>query len=481
MSEIPLLNVDWSLSTVFRKIGISGTSTYTFSNVTEGKTIVLVFIASSLTDATINLPAGTKTDNSFAKFVGDAQFITGGSNNVMRFASTTGMVVGDLVSSDNGATFPRTIASIVNGTDVTVTPAHGLLANTTVPAVIKPANYALPSGKGVAIEVSRFNGVTYARQIFRADLAKWPYGPQGNLTIENGQTVNVAAGSVLDYNDVWIKAGGTLNIQGGGTGAITLLGVKGNLTIDGVIKGNDGLFGSNTFNVLTPLGESVSYTVTQRAAGAGGAGRYPAGPGGSGGSLGYGGGGGGGGDSDQSRGWGGGGGTNNGPGNRGGYGVTGGEAANGIGGVTLGNGYSAGTGDGRPFNYGKNGGGSGGGGAKSAASYGGAGGGYKGKHGLGLYIYCLGTVSGAGQIQLNGLNGFNGGNGQASHSGGAGGAAGGSGGKLWVRARAPFTVPYTVSGGTGGTGGSGNIAGGPGQAGLAGTFDFLDNLSDIRT
>lgn len=394
--EFPLVNIDWSLGTIFRKVNISGTVNLTFSNVTEGKTIVIVVITDSLLTATLGFPVGTK----------------------------------------------------LQASDV----------------------YSLPKGKGVAVEVSRINGITYARIIFKADLAKFPYGPLGNLTIVSGQTVNVADGSILDYNNLTIDAGGVMNIVGGATGNITVIGVKNNLVINGVIRGRDGTFGTSTFSLVTPNNESTSYTITQNAAGAGGPGTYPAGNGGGGGTLGYGGGGGGAGDSNQSRGWGGHGGANNGPGT---YAPN--NLEPGQGNISLGNGYT-GTQDGRAAYLGKHGGGSGGGGGKSAGAGGGGGGAFKGKHGLGLYIYVLGTISGSGQVQLNGLNGFNGGAGNnvsGRVGGGGGGGAGGSGGRLWVRSPAPFTVPYTVSAGTGGTGASPN--GSNGQAGNAGAFNWSPN------
>lgn len=393
--EVPLLNIDWALGTVFRKINLQNTINITFTNVAEGQTIVFIGISDSLTASTIVFPGGTKIQ-------------TGDS-------------------------------------------------------------YALSTGKGIAIELSRINGVTYARTIFKADLAKFPYGPLGDLVIANGVTKTYTAGSILDFRNLTIEAGGTLNIQGGGSGAITLIGVKENLIINGVIKGNDGLFGSASFSVVTPLGESVSYYVPQAQAGGGSNGGYPAGSGGPGGSLGYGGGGGGGGQAGQSRGWGGHGGVDNSPG---GYAPN--NLAPGAGNVSLGNGYYANE-DGQAYYYGKHGGGSGGGGGKGTGAYGGSGGGYKGKHGLGLYLYVLGTISGSGQVQLNGLAGFRGGY-QYGNNGGGGGGAGGSGGSLWVRARAPFTVPYTVSGGAGGAGYGGN-----GNGGSNGSFSFVANTSDIRS
>jgi hypothetical protein len=395
--EFPLVNIDWSLGTIFRKVNISGTVNLTFSNVTEGKTIVIVVITDSLLTATLGFPVGTK----------------------------------------------------LQASDV----------------------YSLPKGKGVAVEVSRINGITYARIIFKADLAKFPYGPLGDLTITSGQTVNITNGSIVDYNNLTIQAGGTLNIVGAASGNITVIGVKNNLVINGTIKANDGTFGTSTFSLVTPNNESVSYTSTQRSAGAGAPGTYPAGNGGGAGTLGYGGGGGGGGDSDQSRGWGGHGGVNNGPGT---YAPN--NLEPGAGNVSLGNGYT-GTQDGRPVYLGKHGGGSGGGGGKSGSAGGGGGGAFKGKHGLGLYIYVLGSISGSGQVQMNGLNGFNGGAGNlnGSKGGGGGGGAGGNGGSLWVRSPAPFTVPYTISAGTGGVGGAAPQAGGNGQSGNVGTFNWSPN------
>jgi hypothetical protein len=304
-------------------------------------------------------------------------------------------------------------------------------------------------------------------------LVKWPFGSLGDLTIANGQTVNIAAGSIRDYNNLTIQTGGTLNIQGGATGAITSIGVAGNCIIDGVIKGNDGIFATSTFNTTTPDLESISYTINQQSAGAGGRGGGSPGAdaAGTAGTLGIGGGGSGAGGSSPPN-LSGTGGTDGAPGGAG-------SPGSGAGNVTLGNGGNT------SVRAGASGGGSGGGaGAPTAPNGGGGGGGYKGKHGLGLYLYCKGTITGSGQIQLNGQNGFNGGINNApaavAHGGAGGGGAGGSGGALWVRSPGPFSVPYTVSAGTGGLGGvstpgTGPLTPSPGQdanAGQDGSFNY---------
>lgn len=320
----------------------------------------------------------------------------------------------------------------------------------------------------------------------------WPYGTQ-NLTIASGTVFDMDAGSVQDYNNITIDSGGVLNIKGA-SGGITVLGLRGNLVNNGIIRGNEGTYATSTFNKTTPLGEVLSYTNTQQNAGAGGAGGNAVYAGGASGNLGLGGGGGG------APGWngaGGVGGTNGGAGANGGVSFTYNGGTGGLGNATLGagspgnKGGSSGSahGGGGGTGGGSGGGGGGGGYSGTYSGGGGGGGGYKGKHGAALYLYVLGTISGNGQILLNGTAGFAGGKGGqgqeagSSHSGGGGGGgAGGNGGRLWIRSSAPFTGTYSLSNGAGGAGGArgGGVTapydgreGTAGSPGVAGTYNYL--------
>lgn len=305
----------------------------------------------------------------------------------------------------------------------------------------------------------------------------WPVGDSGDLLIEDGQTYTIQAGDQLDFRDITIEAGGTLLIDGDSSQDITFLGVSRHLVLDGQIIGNS-LHNGGVFSSNSPDDEPVSYTIVQNNGGRGGFG-FNTGPrqnqvngwgaGGNGGSNGYVGGAVGG--------------TNNGDG------LDTSLADGGSGGVTLGDGMP-GIGSGA----GGNGGGSGGGaGADDAGAFGngagGGGAGYKGKHGLGLYIQVRGTISGSGEILLNGTNGFNGGAGGSSPSGqgggGGGGSAGGSGGKLWLRKRSSATlgdITVNTDGGSGGLGGAkGGGEGNPGTPGPGEDGQFGDNGSvDIQ-
>lgn len=328
---------------------------------------------------------------------------------------------------------------------------------------------SIAQGAGVIFQVSNVNGTNYVKKIFTAaDANAWPIGLHGDLTINNGQTVTIAAGSIRDYNNLTINAGGTLSIIGNSL-AITQIGVRYNMIINGVIN-NNGYYGVNSsYTVVTPSGETLSHSMVQAASGYGGGGNAPGARGGGAGINGYGGGGGGAG----------------GPG-RGGYGAWGGSN-NGGGGVSpyggqggAGN-YTLGNGAGGYTTHGGNGGGSGGAGSNYGG--GGGGGGYKGAHARGLYIFCTGVISGIGQIRCNGGAGFNGGAGgpyAQGHGagGGGGGGAGGAGGNLWVRkpAASPFTVPYTVAGGNGGVGGWSQAGYGQNAAGgVSGSFSVANN------
>lgn len=402
IKEVSLLDIDWSVGTFFRKINTTGDTNLTFSNVVEGKSIVLLAISSSIAASKINLPADVK------------------------------IVEGDV--------------------------------------------FDLTAGKGVVIKLTRVNGVTYAKIIFTASITEFPSGTLGDLVINNGQTVNVQAGTVLDYNNLTINAGGTLNIQGGSSAAVTVIGVKENLTINGTINGTGGTFNSVNTSIITPNGETITYVNTQRVGGAGGKAEASGAAGGAGGTNGHGGGGGGGGY--------GGSGTNGSGGGVGGTnGGAGGGSLGGYGMSTLGNGGNGLVGgtasDKRGGAGGGSGGGTGRGGQGSRGGGSGGGGGHKGKHGVGLYIFSKNPIVGSGIVRLNGSTGFRGGNGARGgwwRGGGGGGGAGGNGGRLWVRSTAPFTVPYSVSGAAGGAGGAGvdglSANGATGQTGLAGSFDF---------
>jgi hypothetical protein len=308
---------------------------------------------------------------------------------------------------------------------------------------------------------------------------RWPVGKDLDLVITNGQIITLNAGEVKDYNNLTINQGGTLLITGGSSSSITQIGVKGNLVINGIIRANDGIFGTVSSNSTAPNLESVTYSITQSSAGAGSAGTGGAqGAGGGAGNLGIGGGGGGGGAGSF---WGGAGGINGGAGNPGNANIY----AGGTGNAT----FTNGQGGGAHRTTGFPGGGSGGGGAGAQCSgcragSGGAGGGYKGKHGLGLYMSIKGTSSsaGTGRFELNGTNGFNGGGtpgpGDYGTGGAGGGGAGGSGGRLWIRnggASLPAGITVVLTGGLGGTGGTGALGtanGGNGQAGIAGSLNF---------
>ena len=147
--ELTFTEVDWTLGSFFRRKNISGTTNFTFINPVEGKSIILLVIAGSLTPATVVLPSYVKK-----------------------------------VATDD---------------------------------------YSLTRGMGIAIELTQISGVTYAKIIYRSFIADFPSGALGDLVINSGQTVNIPAGSILDYRNVTINAGGTLNIQGGASPVVTII------------------------------------------------------------------------------------------------------------------------------------------------------------------------------------------------------------------------------------------------------------------
>jgi hypothetical protein len=328
----------------------------------------------------------------------------------------------------------------------------------------------IDSKKGLILSLTKSGDNTFSKEearlpeIFSSE--PWPRGVLGDLHILNGQTISFSAGSILDYNNVTIDAGGVLNIDGSVNQKPLILGVAGNFVLNGEIRGT--YFGVNSaFTIQTPTNEEISHSIVQKMGGFGGRGGGAGdagggygingpGAGGSAGTLGFGGGGGGAGSNVV----GGAGGTNNGPGNLAGnnWGPVG------TGNSTLGNGATAFGGTAG------NGGGSGGGASGGVQNPGGAakipgaggGGGYKGRHALSVYVYIRGTISGSGIINMAGTNGFSGGISTNNYSfrgtgGGGGGGAGGSGGNIWIRKSSsqPLgSISLNVSGGSGGIAGS---------------------------
>jgi hypothetical protein len=317
----------------------------------------------------------------------------------------------------------------------------------------------------------------------------WPYGANGHLVVLTGQVVNIAAGSVRDYASVTVHTGGTLNIRG--ETQWTVIGVKGPLTVNGVVRVVGGEHHGGVFEAFAPdltgapLGELLRFEVVQSAGGAGGSVNL-CGKSGAGGVAFAGNGGGGSGslhrrESDCAT-------------YACGTGLPGaGAATESLGG----NGGPACYGIAAPGLGATGFGVSGGAGGSSydpdvgCSAGNGGGGGFAGRHGLPLYLYVGGDATGSGLIDLSGENGTDGGrggDGTTSSTGawgggggaGGGGGGGGSGGMLVVRHRGSFGIVVDVSGGDGGAGGAngGNIGGSaaPGTGGQPGNL----GLTDIR-
>lgn len=305
----------------------------------------------------------------------------------------------------------------------------------------------------------------------------WPQGADNDLIVESGETKSIAAGSIKDYNNVNIKSGGTLIIDGASSQDPTVIGVVNDFILNGTVVAQ-AVYDGGAKSISLPRGGSFSYTITQANGGAGGAGgkRWDSALVGGAGGLGtngFGGGGGGGTGSTFSV-------------TAGGAGGSGGAAGyscgsstlltNGM--ITLGDGGNA-----AGAQVSGSGGGSGGGNGctlMASSSGAGGGGGMKGKHGLGLYIQVRNSIKGNGTFIMSGQKGFNGGNSsggtRANGSGGAGGGgAGGSGGVLKIKAsnnESNYTVnrlkgaggipgsvatPSTYNGNTGGYGSAGSF------------------------
>lgn len=315
----------------------------------------------------------------------------------------------------------------------------------------------------------------------------------GDLLVLNGQTVNIAEGSIKQYKSIQIDAGGILQITGT-TGAWTEIGCSGNCIVNGQIIARAGYDGTATHNGGTFTKSSafglgnLSYTIAQQNGGAGANGSFVSATAGIGGS--------------QANGIGGGG-AGGGPGGNGGAGGQNGTSSGSYPGGTgggLGNGGNSVNDGSNAYPIGGNGasGGGGGGytpggvpipkslggGTTSEVAYGGGGAGaYKGHHGKGLVLYVEGSLSGTGSVICSGRAGFVGGAGvdysgtggaDGGGGGGGGGGAGGSGGSLILKYGSLVSTPsVSVSGGAGGAGGAGNnAAGASGSSGLNGTYSL---------
>ena len=92
----------------------------------------------------------------------------------------------------------------------------------------------------------------------------------GDIYVGNGQLVQIPSNGKRQYGSLVVEAGGTLEVANGG--GILELEVLGPCRIDGVIKGTSGNHSGGTWNSVTGLSESISYTITQGAGGNGGAG-----------------------------------------------------------------------------------------------------------------------------------------------------------------------------------------------------------------
>jgi hypothetical protein len=286
-------------------------------------------------------------------------------------------------------------------------------------------------------------------------------GADGDLIINNGQTVNIAAGSVLQYNSVTINSGGALNIIASTTFQKTEIGCKNGFVLNGTITAKcDPLgIGGAISGSTTIGGKPYTKTITQALGGSGTAdfSHTPASSGGGSGNsfstppLG----------GDGTNGFGGGGaGSSNGAvlGGSGGSGGNSGSNAPSSGGTGGAGNSTLGTGGRSTTINGGAGGGSGGGGGYVGGGAGGGGGGMKGAHGQYLFVYIEGVISGSGSIDTSGTNGFNGHLGATDANGitggSGGGGAGGSGGyiDIWKKSTSTVTFSNSVAGGALGIG-----------------------------
>jgi hypothetical protein len=92
----------------------------------------------------------------------------------------------------------------------------------------------------------------------------------GDLFVGNGQIVTISSGK-KQYGDFIIEAGGVLKIADGG--GISEIEVTETCIVNGLILANNGKHSGGTWSSTSVLGESLTYTVAQKAGGNGGAGQ----------------------------------------------------------------------------------------------------------------------------------------------------------------------------------------------------------------
>jgi hypothetical protein len=308
--------------------------------------------------------------------------------------------------------------------------------------------------------------------------ATWPSGADGNLTVNNGDIVSFAPGTVKNYNNITINAGGKILVTDGPGWLI--LGCSGTFVHNGIIRGILGTdFG--TFTATAPDGTALSYSNLDSGTTAGAGGDGDAGTGG-----------------PPDGNWAGGG-AGNGDGQPGDhFSAIGGQGAEGFdqtgvipgpygaGGLAGSNGWDL------PGDDALNANGAG----VVLVVYGpGGGGGGAGHHGQGIYIKAANGITGSGTITTSGQPGKLGGRGgnaiNASQDciggSGGGGGKGGNGGKVVIRYKTTLgSITITAGAGSAGAGGdpgiasggsSSNIDGHPGNAGVIGTAGVVDTAT----
>lgn len=88
---------------------------------------------------------------------------------------------------------------------------------------------------------------------------KWSTGADGDLVVESGQTVNIPDGATKNYNSVWVKAGGTLQINGSATSSdITLIAVQNSFKLDGTLRGWNGKINTTRTHYNTTFTDNKS-------------------------------------------------------------------------------------------------------------------------------------------------------------------------------------------------------------------------------
>lgn len=125
--------------------------------------------------------------------------MAGGAQNVVTLTSTSGISVGDYILFGAGTTLNRTISAILNSTQVTISPIHGISsANTVLRTRIVTAGTTFPGAGGNApsLTVGGNGGAGRSSSITGTSLFYAAGGGAGSYNYNTAGTAGVGGSSI---------------------------------------------------------------------------------------------------------------------------------------------------------------------------------------------------------------------------------------------------------------------------------------------